>query len=776
MKRYDIIIDALGTLDDKTLDVPEKPEKERGQSLLPQVLAACAVLLVLAVSLPFLRMLVTKTPNDPLPAASGDDAVQTAFDTEERKENNKTEWKFTTENQPASEPGWDFCTDKVIDAEAQPYFPDLTTLGCEITGHNAAIFPAASVLEAYFNKLVGQGFARMQCGDENLFYSDGVLIREQRCANPKTHRNDSFCVNVYVHHQTAGGVTADEAIGIINENCLKEMITQRGDNNQLVEVEFTHDPVPFAADITPPGFFGLTGMQIFVCPWTKPNRYEFPYAVAFFVNKNGAVRTDMGCDQRTDLSMSVVYNDVEMCLSKDGYSGAPILCDIDGDGRCELILLTPYTTYQYDKAYLTVYDTGTPAVLARSKQLTFKAERQELLYAEGGHAVLHSVSGDGTVDAYFEIEADLGQIALYDVHGKAVDLNLLPESPLDTDISPTEPYKFTVIDEDDEFVKEELVDEKTSLTQDDLIDRIGFSWPLMFEVDGKKCIIGSEYDKNIRFFEEADGEFKDAGGYKFRYNSLAMLYMANRPDGRNVYAPSGFICGGIYRYDLLTGDVYTFIKTKHSCSSPYYVNGMLLYVSLKNNVYTLKAAVLSEKKIYRICEMSTGDHPIIAPADNGAFAVIGKTVYFMGLSGKAEKIAELPDAGTSYYVDEEKLYVWDRTKNTLTAVDRYGNTLTHKAEGAVRANTHAGAASETVTFKGALVSLVKNEGGGFSAYLYDPGKDAKEDISPETDVKFIGCSACVCGDGLYVFAQTEKNLYLFEYSSNAQKLILRKTF
>ena len=45
MKRSDIIIDALGTLDDKTLEVPEAPEKERIQHILPQVLAACAVLL-----------------------------------------------------------------------------------------------------------------------------------------------------------------------------------------------------------------------------------------------------------------------------------------------------------------------------------------------------------------------------------------------------------------------------------------------------------------------------------------------------------------------------------------------------------------------------------------------------------------------------------------------------------------------------------------------------------------------------------------------------------
>ena len=368
--------------------------------------------------------------------------------------------------------------------------------------------------------------------------------------------------------------------------------------------------------------------------------------------------------------------------------------------------------------------------------------------------MLHSSSDDGAIDEYFEVKVTDGQIALYDEYGKAVDLNLLPESPLDTDISPNEPYKFMVIDNDDEFVTEELVDEKTSLTQDYDIDRVTFTCPLVFDVGGRKWIIGSEYSKNIVLVEYADGEFKDAGGYKFRYNSLAMLYMANRSDGRNVYASSGFTHDGIYRYDLLTGDVYTFIKTKYSSSSPYYVNGMLLYVSVKNNVYTLKAAVLSEKNIYRICQISSGDHPSVMLTDNGAFAVIGKTVYFMGLNGKVEKIAELPGTGMILETDGEKLYAYNRKDHTLAVVDRRGNTLTRNVEGeyAEKICNSSNAPKLINICRGALVSCYKKADGSLGLYLYHPDADAWENLSctPGFSVNYF--SFCVESGSIYVAA------------------------
>lgn len=776
MKRSDYIADALGELDEKTLTVQKKPQKEREQHVLPQVLAFVACLLAAVIALPFLRAFLTRQTDAPDVKTDvvTDAATEKDTDTEQeadiKEQPEKKTWTFTTEGQPASNKNWSFITDNVIDKEAEPYFPDLTAGECVITGHNIAVFPAATMLSDYFKKLEDLGFTNIKTGDENVFYKDGVIIREDRCQNPNSIINDSFKVRVYVstQHSAAGALTPNEAIDVINKNCLKEMIKRWGGGYTSYEEEYIHDDVPCAADVTPEGFYELTGMQIFVCPWSLASSVAYPEAVAFFVNENGAVITDMGADRSYS---SRLYQDIDMCLSANGYYGGPVICDMDGDGENEMVLLTPYTLGEKNQVSLTVYKTGAPAVLAKSKNITFKAEHQQLLYAVTGEAIIHSWSDDGQIDAYFEIRIDNGEAVLYDAYGAKIDLNLMPEDQIG--------YGERTADDGDRFVKEELIDEKTSLTHDEMIYRLLHSELKMFDVGGKKWIITHEADKNVKLMENVNGEYKITGGYKFRYNSLAMVYYANASDGNSIYTPASMTSNrAIYRYDLQTGDVYTFIETEDPVTDLYYCGGVIYYMTYQNRTYTLKAAVLSEKKIYALSKMETGEVLTAFFADNGVFFLINDSVYYSDYNGKSKTVASVPDGVilSRAAVYGERLYILDGAAKELLIIDSSGSiqkATIGVSDTSPRVKSDKGgyyysSRGNLDIYNGAVVSCVKEDGGEYGIYLYYPDKNEWKDISPDAEDSLHCYSFCVCDGELYFYDKANPSRGIMVYPAPDQ--------
>ena len=793
MKRSDIIADALGELDEKTLTVQEKPKKEKTQHLLPQLIAFSACLLAAVIALPILRTHLAKSPvttdttAETSAAESGyapdtENETKTGTDTEtdaeteaEPEQKVKKEWEFTTKGQPASVKNWIFTTDSVIDKEAEQYFPDLTAEGCVITGHNIAVFPAATMLSDYFKKLEDQGFKNIKTGDENVFYKDGVIIREDRCQNPISSINDSFKVRVYasVQHGAAGALTPDEALDVINKNCLKETVKRWGGGYTSYEEEFIHDDVPCAADVTPEGFYELTGMQIFVCPWSFASSVAYPEAVAFFVTGNGAVITDMGADRSYS---SRLYQDIDMCLSVNGYYGGPVICDMDGDGENEMVLLTPYTLSGKNQVSLTVYKTGAPAVLAKSKNITFKAEHQQLLYAVTGEAVIHSWSDDGRTDAYFEIRIEDGEAVLYDAYGTKTDLNLKPEDQIVNGER--------TLCETDKFAAEEPVDENTSLTQDWMIDRSLFDGLKMFDAGGKKWIITHENDKNVKLIENVNGEYKITGGYKFRYNSLAMVYYANASDGNSVYTLAGMMSSkSIYRYDLQTGDVYTFIETEDPVTDLHYCGGVIYYTTHQNRTYTLKAAVLSEKKIYALSKMETGEVLIAYFADNGVFFLINDSVYYSDYNGKSKTVASVPDGVilSRAAVYGERLYMLDGAAKELLIIDSSGSIQKANigvSDTSPRVKSDKGgyyysSRGNLDIYNGAVVSCVKEDGGEYGIYLYHPEDNSWDDLMPDVSGGIRCYSFCADDPDLYVYDKVNTNNGIMVYSSGRFKSVTR---
>ena len=781
MKRSDIIADALGELDEKTLTVQKKPKKEKAQHLLPQLIAFSACLLAAVIALPILRANLAKPQagadtaaetSDPesgyVPGTENETDAGTDAETEAVPEQKvKKEWEFSTKGQPASVKNWIFTTDSVIDKEAEPYFPDLTDESCVITGHNIAVFPAATMLSDYFKKLGELGFKNIKTGDENVFYKDGVIIREDRCQNPNSSINDSFKVRVYVstQHSAAGALTPNEAIDVINKNCLKEMIKRWGGGYTSYEEEYIHDDVPCAADVTPEGFYELTGMQIFVCPWSLASSVAYPEAVAFFANENGAVITDMGADRSYS---SRLYQDIDMCLSANGYYGGPVICDMDGDGENEMVLLTPYTLGEKNQVSLTVYKTGAPAVLAKSKNITFKAEHQQLLYAVTGEAIIHSWSDDGGIDAYFEIRIEGGEAVLCDAYGTKIDLNLKPEDQFKNGER--------ALCETDRFVTEELIDEKTSLTQDWMIDRSLFDGLKMFDAGGKKWIITHENDKNVKLIENVNGEYKITGGYKFRYNSLAMVYYANASDGNSVYTLAGMMSSkSIYRYDLQTGDVYTFIETEDPVTDLHYCGGVIYYTTYQNRTYTLKAAVLSEKKIYALSKMETGEVLTAYFADNGVFFLINDSVYYSDYNGKSKTVASVPDGVilSRAAVYGERLYILDGAAKELLIIDSSGSiqkATIGVSDTSPRVKSDKGgyyysSRGNLDIYNGAVVSCVKEDGGEYGIYLYHPGDNSWEDVTPDVSGSLHCYSFCTDNSDLYVYDKVNTNNGIMVYSS-----------
>jgi hypothetical protein len=693
----------------------------------------------------------------------------------------KPEWTFTDKEQPQSNGDWTFITDNVIDESAAPYFPDLNG-ECTVTGHNSAVFPTATMLEDYQKRLEKEGFVNLKYGDENIYYKTGVIIKEGRCYGTGPSKYDSFKVTVFVDTPTEdkNAVTASLAIEIINKNCLADSRRKYG-GGKYYDEPFTHDPVACAVDVTPKGFYELTGMQIFVCPWTPYPEMKLAYASVFFVNKNGAVKTEMEYDASYG---NGGYKSIEMCLSVNGYYGGPVLCDADGDGARELILLTPYISSYIssgnnaDKVNLTVYKTEVPAVLAKSKTMTFRAKNQRLFYAGGGTAVLNSYSTDKKTDVYFEIKVSGGEARLYDITGREADLNLIVEEQL---------YggkQEKTADNEDVFTAGGLIDKKTTLTHDEMIDRRIFDDVKVFDANGKKRIIIHENDMQIRFLCEKNGEYVCEKNGKFGYNSLAMLYLTNAQDGKNAYAVSGFESNtDIYRYDLETGDVYSFISSKESVQKLYYRGGELYYITYSDKTYTLKCAVISDKTVYKICEISTGDSiSFYGMTEDGVYVRIKDGIYFMSYDGEVKNITYINDINT-YYCKEYggDLYMFDTVSKRIIILDRDGSMKTAEinvketfpAVKAANGGYYSESLNSLVIYNGAVVSCVKEDGGEYGIYLYYPDENRWVDISFDKDGGIHSYSFCVNGGKLYVYDRANpSNLMIYD----GEKMTVIKDF
>ena len=685
MKKSDILIDAIGEVDDKTLQ-NMKPTEAKAPHIIPQIaaLAACALLILLA--MPIARSFL-KSGGAP-----------------EVTDDITTERDPSASDQPWEKYGWDSDPGAVIDEEVKQYFPEATE-GYEITGHNTASYPEAYI-DAHIEKLRQNGFSYLEYYSKRIIYNDKVIIKVGQPYNGEAS------VSVIYATDKKGPVSSERAIELINENCL---LCYSSFNEDGTVTDVYYDPVTCAIDVTPDGFFEEAGFQIFASPFHVQTENGSSDVHMTFVGTRSAVMPS------TFFDLSYLY--------PTQYRSSPLFYDADGDGKNEIIMIFPGPTSGFHTESIVAFETGdTPRIKAASQLLYVKGSAQKLYIADG-KIMMHSHSDAGQysdeIDAYFELSFKGRYIILLDGEGNDAGY-WFPENTREPEAQTRQ------TDEDDKFVEPALIDHSRTLANDRFAKRTPLSGIKVFDAADSKLIIKREGQKKIYFTKEKDGEFEHTYAYDFRYDSLIMLYHTNASDGRYAYAAGRYIGSkDIYRYDLLTGDVYTFIETKGGMlTDTYYKDGVIYYCCTTENGFILKAAVISEKKIYKISE-NEFKAGVVTFSGSGVYALGSDGVYYCGYDGVCEKVY---NGDSPVYMGEDggACYLLETKNRFLTKINgAHGSYPFYIGISDHRPGETADCDRIVLEFyDGALICTSPDGGETKGVFLYYPYEDKWIDITP----------------------------------------------
>lgn len=522
--------------------------------------------------------------------------------------------------------------------------------------------------DEYIKKLESTGLKCLRNESSAVLFGNGALV-------DLSWYQRSVSVAVFVSSE-GGPVSCADAVRIINRD--REKMAAASKENRAYFEPF--EPVEFASDVTPQNFLDTDGVRVFNCP-VKYSESKKIGTCVFIVGADGAVVPFFG----------------ETLL--DGRYGSYVLYDMDGDGGRDLFVHGPGGTSGLRSESFFVYRLGkTPSVIAGDPTYPVfsnvglelraatdgrpvvvascpdedGAERRSLYTAELAPAL--SGEKDGLMIAF---RNENGEQASPDVCSLQLSLQVLSGG--------SHPAGWEK-DTDDRYVEEKVFEGYRNFVHDYNINRLTFSRLAVFPTARGRLFLRSEGSELFRLSADGKASAERAGAYTLN------LYTACLSDpmrhSRYVY-PVGELYtedGDIYKWDLYSATVSTFIDVKDRLDRTCFREGFIFYVTYDGKKAVLKAAPANhsaDATVFRIAEIPTPDPArIVGVSTSGAYISVDRDgVYFVRFAGGGTtKICGAPESGFDYLKTADgKLYA--AGGGTLRAYDVKGNELWSAAAG-----------------------------------------------------------------------------------------------
>lgn len=516
--------------------------------------------------------------------------------------------------------------------------------------------------EEHIKKLESAGLKCLRNESSAVLFGNGALV-------DLSWYQRSVSVAVFVSSE-GGPVSCADAVRIINRD--REKMAAASKENRAYFEPF--EPVEFASDVTPQVFLDTDGVRVFKCP-VKYSESKKIGTCVFIVGADGAVVPFFG----------------ETLL--DGRYGSYVLYDMDGDGGRDLFVHGPGGTSGLRSESFFVYRLGkTPSVIAGTPTYTVfsnvglelraatdgrpvvvascpdedGAERRSLYTAELAPAL--SGEKDGLMIAF---RNENGEQASPDVCSLQLSLLVLSGG--------SHPAGWEK-DTDDRYVEEKVFEGYRNFVHDYNIDRPTFSRLAVFPTARGRLFLRAEGSDLFRLSADGKASAERAGAYTLN------LYTACLSDpmrhSRYVY-PVGELYtedGDIYKWDLYSATVSTFIDVKDRLDRTCFREGFIFYVTYDGKKAVLKAAPANhsaDDPVFRIAEIPTPDPArIVGVSTSGAYISVDRDgVYFVRFAGGGTtKICGAPEGGFDYLKTADgKLYA--AGEGALRAYDAKGNEL-----------------------------------------------------------------------------------------------------
>lgn len=624
---------------------------------------------------------------------------------------------------------------ETVDEDALQYFPEFIDGKYVMKGHNYAAFYDIDINE-YINGLKKRGLSYYPNVGTVLYGDEAIVLIYD--GDP-----GSYLISVITPRSSDEKITEKKAIDTIN-NTKIDVDSYYGiytADDPATPFEEKYLPVDCAVDVTTDGFFSAAGFRLFACPCVSREN-----------GTNGAPDADIivfavGEERAEALYSAKKYRFYEYVLASDGYYGGAVFADTDKDGVNEMFYLEHGPTSGIFTITVKVVNTGKYPVYRSSFIMGGKVSKNKLFLSDNGKVTLHSYYDKEpyAFDNYSEWDAETGAF-------------VLTEKKYNEDVKLNEP------DTEDKFVKSELIEYGTNLLRDRGTEREPITGVKAFDVNGKKMIFFSEGSDNstVDLYEEQGRRLKATESYVFPYYDLAMLYFTNKAVSGYAYTVGSLEFRDIYQYRLDNGNVFKCIETKDRIlSQTYYNKGIIYYITSDDNKYALKAAVISDKEIYKIAELESSADQYIRFCENGVYIVTEKALYYISYDGTITKTQlDIKDLrGICTGINGANLYIHFAETNTLRVYEgcEEKESFTVSDLTPVRQSDH----DRFLVFYMDSLVCEKREDGKVDIYLYDLqsgiAKIIAEDITLGKEIYEKYYSFCACDDMLLITSCVKEN-------------------
>ena len=523
--------------------------------------------------------------------------------------------------------------------------------------------------DEYIKKLESAGLKCLRNESSAVLFGKGALV-------DLSWYQRSVSVTVFVSSE-GGPVSCADAVRIINRD--REKMAAASKENRAYFEPF--EPVEFASDVTPPDFLDTDGVRVFICP-VKYSESKKIGTCVFIVGGDGAVVPFFG----------------ETLI--DGRYGSYVLYDMDGDGGRDLFVHGPGGTSGLRSESFFVYRLGnTPSVIAGDPTYTvFSNVGLKLRAATDGRPVVvascHDEDGAERRSLY---TAELAPALSGEKDGLMIAFRSENGEPASLDVCSLRPSALVLSggsypggwekDTDDRYVEEKVFEGYRNFVHDYNIDRLTFSRLAVFPLArGGNLFLRAEGSDLFRLDKDGKASAERAAAYTL--NLYTACLSGPMSHFRYVY-PVGELYtedGDIYKWDLYSATVSTFIDVKDRLDRTCFREGIIFYVTYDGKKAVLKAAPANhsaDATVFRIAEIPTPDPArIVGVSTSGAYISVDRDgVYFVRFAGGGtKKICGAPEGGFDYLKTADgKLYA--AGEGTLRAYDAKGNELWSAAAG-----------------------------------------------------------------------------------------------
>ena len=523
--------------------------------------------------------------------------------------------------------------------------------------------------EEHIKKLESAGLKCLRNESSAVLFGKGALV-------DLSWYQRSVSVDVFVSSE-GGPVSCADAVRIINRD--REKMAAASKENRAYFEPF--EPVEFASDVTPPDFLDTDGVRVFICP-VKYSESKKIGTCVFIVGGAGAVVPFFG----------------ETLL--DRRYGSYVLYDMDGDGGRDLFVHGPGGTSGLRSESFFVYRLGkTPSVIAGDPTYpVFSNVGLELRAATDGRPVVvascHDEDGAERRSLYtaelapaLSGEKDGLMIAFRNENGEQASLDVCSLRPSALLLSGGSYPGGWEKDTDDRYVEEKVFEGYRNFVHDYNIDRLTFSRLAVFPLArGGNLFLRAEGSDLFRLDKDGKASKERAAAYTLNLYTACL----SGPMSHSGYVyPVGELYtedGDIYKWDLYSATVSTFIDVKDRLDRTCFREGIIFYVTYDGKKAVLKAAPANhsaDATVFRIAEIPTPDPArIVGVSTSGAYISVDRDgVYFVRFSGGGtKKICGAPEGGFDYLKTADgKLYA--AGEGTLRAYDVKGKELWSAAAG-----------------------------------------------------------------------------------------------